>query len=56
MRMGKNKLPVKAYNQRRSGYKAKGRPRVRWIDFFFGVRSPALPLAKSPYNSNYLLN
>jgi hypothetical protein len=31
MRMVNNKLPVKAYNQRRSGYKAKGRPRVRWI-------------------------
>lgn len=32
MRMDNNKLPVKAYNQRRSGFKAKGRPRVRWID------------------------
>jgi hypothetical protein len=32
MRMENNKLLVKAYNQRRSGYKAKGRPRVRWID------------------------
>jgi hypothetical protein len=32
MRMENNKLPVKAYNQRKSGYKAKGRSRVRWID------------------------
>jgi hypothetical protein len=32
MRMENNKLPVKAYNQRRLGYKAKGRPRGRWID------------------------
>jgi hypothetical protein len=32
MRMENNKWPVKAYKQRRSGYKAKGRPRVRWID------------------------
>jgi competence CoiA-like predicted nuclease len=31
MRMENNKLPVKAYKQRRSGYKAKGRPRVRWV-------------------------
>jgi hypothetical protein len=31
MRIENNKLPVKAYNQR-SGYKAKGRPRVRLID------------------------
>jgi hypothetical protein len=29
MRIENNKLPVKAYNQRRSGYKIKGRPRVR---------------------------
>jgi hypothetical protein len=32
MRMENNKLPVKAYNPKRSGYKVKGRPRVRWID------------------------
>jgi hypothetical protein len=32
MRMENNKLPVKAYTQRRSGYKVKERPRVRWID------------------------
>jgi hypothetical protein len=32
MRKVNNKLPVKAYNQRRSVYKAKGKPRVRWID------------------------
>jgi hypothetical protein len=31
MRMENNKLPVKSYNQRRLGYKAKRRPRVRWI-------------------------
>jgi hypothetical protein len=30
--MENNKLPVKAFNQRRPRYKAKGRPRVRWID------------------------
>jgi hypothetical protein len=30
--MNNNKLPVKAYNQRRSGYKVKERQRVRWID------------------------
>jgi hypothetical protein len=27
-----NKLPVIAYNQRTSSYKAKGKPRVRWIE------------------------
>jgi hypothetical protein len=32
--MENNKLPVNTYNERRSGYKAKGRPRVRWIDNF----------------------
>jgi hypothetical protein len=32
MRMENKKLPVEACNKRRSGYKAKGRPRVRWID------------------------
>jgi competence CoiA-like predicted nuclease len=32
MRRENNKLPVKVYNQRTSGYKAKGRPRVRWIN------------------------
>jgi hypothetical protein len=30
--MENNKLSAKAYKQRRSGYKAKGCPRVRWID------------------------
>jgi hypothetical protein len=33
MRLENNKLPVKTYNQRRSGYKVKERPRVRWIDY-----------------------
>jgi hypothetical protein len=32
MRIENNKLQVKAYNQRRSEYKAKEKPRVRWID------------------------
>jgi hypothetical protein len=32
MKMENNKLPVKVYIQRRSVYKAKGRPRVKWID------------------------
>jgi hypothetical protein len=32
MRMENIKLLIKAYYQRRSGYKAKGRTRVRWID------------------------
>ena len=32
MRMHHDKLPVQAYNQMRSGYKARGRPRKRWIE------------------------
>jgi hypothetical protein len=32
MRMENNKLPVKAYIQRRSVYNAKGEPKVRWIE------------------------
>jgi len=32
MRMNHDQLPIKAYNQMRSGFRARGRPRKRWID------------------------
>ena len=32
MRMEPNQIPLRAYISRRSGFRARGRPRVRWID------------------------
>ena len=32
MRMKPNQIPIRAYNKRISGRKAKGRPRKRWIE------------------------
>jgi hypothetical protein len=32
MRMEPSQLPSRAYNNRQSGHRARGRPRVRWID------------------------
>ena len=32
MRMKPNQIPIRAYNKRISGHKAKGRPRKRWIE------------------------
>jgi len=32
MRMEPNQLPLRTYNSRRSGFRARGRPRVQWID------------------------
>ena len=32
MRMEHSQLPSRAYNNRQSGRRARGRPRVRWID------------------------